>query len=233
MAGTPVKTEQWPVQVRAVCVELSELCNQLHTYNESIMSVLAYFHLWLAIGVKKLLWCARALSSFCHGVRCGQCHLASQLSQPTPRTVKPLPEVTGTCWRTFWLQQSTVCACCIPHGCAAEHPSSTTHFSIRPVRSPDLLVFPRGNESLPQRVSSCRRQWLFFPADHIYCFRWRSLSDTVWQVQDVVCRLCVGRAWSFWLVVAVAWGYVWLEYKLCELFLPHPIRSRTNLDVSK
>jgi hypothetical protein len=29
-----VKTEQWPVKVRAVCVELSELRNQLHTYNK-------------------------------------------------------------------------------------------------------------------------------------------------------------------------------------------------------
>ena len=70
---------------------------------------------------------------------------------------QPLPEVTGTCWRTFWLQQSTVCACSIPHGCAAERSSSTTHFSIRPVRSPDLLVFPRRNEALPQIVSQLQK----------------------------------------------------------------------------
>ena len=70
---------------------------------------------------------------------------------------QPLPEVTGTGWRTFWLQQSTVCACCILHGCAAEHSSSTTHFSIWPVRSPDLLVVPRGNESLPQIVSQLQK----------------------------------------------------------------------------
>jgi hypothetical protein len=29
-----IKTEQWPVQVRAVCVELSELCTQPHAYHE-------------------------------------------------------------------------------------------------------------------------------------------------------------------------------------------------------
>jgi len=76
---------------------------------------------------------------------------------------KPMVEITGPGWRTFYLQQSTVCACCIPHGCAAERSSSTTHFSIRPVRSPDLLVFLRGNEALPQIVPKPQKAMLVFP----------------------------------------------------------------------
>jgi hypothetical protein len=77
---------------------------------------------------------------------------------------QPLPEVTGTSWRTFWLQQSTVCACCIPQKCAAERSTSTTHFSIRPVRSPDLLVFFRGNEALPQTVPQLQKAMPVFPS---------------------------------------------------------------------
>jgi len=92
--------------------------------------------------------------------RCAVWTLSSGLTAVTANTTEqsqPLPEVTGTGWRTFWLQQSTVYACYIPHGCAAEQFCSTTHFSIRPVRSPDLLVFPRRNEALPQIVSQLQK----------------------------------------------------------------------------
>jgi hypothetical protein len=106
------------------------------------------------------------------------------------------------------------------------------HFSILPVRSPELLVFPISNKALPQTVSRLEKAVLVFPS-------WSHLQLEVEVAVDT--GTSTGRCVSvvrweglvFWLVVAVAWGYVWLEYKLCVHFLPHPIRSRTNLDVSK
>jgi len=116
---------------------------------------------------------------------------------------QPLPEVIGTCCRTFWLQQSTVCACCIPHGCAAECSSTTTHCSIMAVRSPDLLVFPRGNEALPQTVPQLQKA---VPVSQlVWCTTWdgglcQTLCDRYRTTTSCTCLLCVGRAWCLdWL----------------------------------
>ena len=114
---------------------------------------------------------------------------------------QPLPEVTGTCWRTFWLQQSTVCACCIPHGCAAERSSSTTHFSIRAVRSPDLLVFPIGNEALPQTVSPLKKAVTVFP----------SWSDVLLMMEVAVRHCVTGAGLCVSVCFGRAWFFVWLS----------------------
>jgi hypothetical protein len=136
---------------------------------------------------------------------------------------------TGSGWRTFRLQQSTVCACCIPHGCAAEHSSSTTHFSIRPVRSLDLLVFLRGSEALPQTVSQLQKAVPVFPG-------W---SDVLLKMEVSVRHLVTGTGRCVLAGLGVLIGcHLWYECTYdwsinCELFLPRPICSMTNLIVSK
>jgi hypothetical protein len=140
------------------------------------MSVEAHFHFsGCVIGQNFGHWCQETLTIFPSLVflppRCAVWSVSSGDTAVTDsqhhEQSQPLPEVIGTCCRTFWLQQSTVCACCIPHGCAAECSSSTTHFSIMAVRSPDLLVFPRGNEALPQTIPQLQKA---FPVSQLITF---------------------------------------------------------------
>jgi hypothetical protein len=157
-----VKTEQWPVQVHVACrscrttpvVGVPQPVTHIYRMNNVC---------WSPFSSTSGQWCPETLV-MCPSLvflppQYAVCGVVTVIwphgcdSQHHEQS-QPLPVVTGTGWRTFWLQQSTVCVCCIPHGCGSERFSSTTHFSIRPVRSPDLLGVPRGNEALPQTVST-------------------------------------------------------------------------------
>ena len=189
------------------------------------MSSEAHFKLRLTIGVKKLLWCARALSSFRLGVRCGHCYLASHLWQPTPRTVT----ATAGSYR-HWLENLLAPA---KHRLCVLHPS---WMCCRTFFQHDTFLDMAGAISGLARGS--QRQWIiatdsFTAAEDNACAGDGGRCQTLCDKHRTLCVGCALAGFGVLLVVAVAWGYIWMECKLCELFLPHPICSRTNLDVSK
>jgi hypothetical protein len=94
--------------------------------------------------------------------------------------------------------------------------------------------FPEAMNHCHRQFHSYRRQCLCFPADHIYCLKWRSLSDTVWQVKDIVCLFWVGRAWCFdWLSLWYEGTYDWSVNCVSSFCRTLYVQGKTSMSLSK